>query len=300
MAFLAALAVFAAVLVLGLRPRPRQSKVVEAQARQWLPIPVEATPGPLAQLERLLERSGSRLGARRFLLLVVAGGVLLAAVIYRVIGNLPVGLVLGAAAVGFPWLKLRQLERQHRETLAVQFKEALTSVAYSLKAGASLQTALERALTDLKQIFPGGLKEPIVQEFDELVRQIRLGVPVETALTDWERRLGLEDVSDFVSATLAVKSRGGNLAEVMAMVSETISWKIVAQAQIRALTSEKRSEANMLIAAPSVVLVALSLLSPSYIAPLFNTTGGQVILLVGVLCNLAAFFAVRKALESPL
>lgn len=294
MPVLIALLVFGLVMLLGWRVGPSSA---------WAPRgmgPRSAEQPPLAvRLEAALKQSGLRLGARpiKALVILLSLGLTLAA--YRVTGNLPVALVLGSLAVFYPLMRLRQWEEGRREQLALQFKEALTSITYSLRAGTSLGNALEQALTDLHRIHAGH-PEPIVEEFEGLVRQCRLGVPVEVALAQWADRVGLEDVQDFVSATLIIRRRGGNLSEVIERICETISWKIVAQVQLRALTAEKRSEANILITAPAVVLALLSVLSPHYVKPLFVSAAGQTVLFIGVVCNVLAFFAVRKVLESPL
>ncbi len=297
---LIAVSLLALILVLGRRGSgshdPRMSGLVRSLSPpSGLPVPIL-----LARVEGGLRRAGLRLGLWQVVLPVTAGSVLLAVVAFRLLHNPLAAMVIGGLGMMAAYLRIRQLEQKRRETLALQFKEALTSIAYSLRAGASLPMAMERALLDLKRIFPAGSAEPIVAEFEELVQQLRLGVPTETVLTDWERRVRLEEISDFTAATLAVKTRGGNLAEVMATVGEAISWKIVAQAQIRAMTAEKRSEANLLTAAPTVILVLLWLVAPHYIAPLFTTGGGQTLLLVGLICNVLAFLAVRKILETPL
>lgn len=298
MPVIVAIAVFLIVVAVGLRPREAGTRQFEAEIKGMVPKQATGT-GLSARVEQALRLSAVRLTARQAFVGVALLCVLLVGVAYRMTGNLAVGFVIGAVGVAYPLMRLRQFEQKRRDILALQFKEALTSILYSLRAGASLQTAMERALTDLTRIYPGGA-EPIVLEFRELAQQLRLGMPVENVLTEWADRIQMEEVADFVSATLAVKSRGGNLAEVMATISETITWKIVAQAQIRAMTAEKRAEANMLTFVPPVVLVALSFLSPHYIAPLFDSGAGQIVLLIGVICNVLAFLAVRKVLESPL
>lgn len=298
MAFLAALMVFLIVLLLGLSAGKGRTRLGFAAPAAEQPA-ARTSPSTIA-LERWIQRLGIRVTAQQFLAFAGLGVLALVLMVYRLIGSIPIALVIGGAVVAFGKSKLNEYEEKRRQNLTVQFKEALTAITFSLRAGASLQTAIEQALKDLQRLYPAGKSEPIVEEFTMLVQQIRLGVPVETALTEWEQAMGIESISDFVAGTLAVKARGGNLAEVMTTISETISWKIVAQAQIRAITAEKRSDANLLTAVPVLVLIALTVFSPAYIAPLFETKAGQNILLIGVILNVLAFFATRKVLETEL
>lgn len=297
MALIAATAVFFAVLLLGLGGRSSHPSFLSTPEKMN-PTPKPAASSLGGRLERVLHLSGVRLGARQVIIAMSVVSLAILVAIYRAVGSLPVALVLSSMGIAYPYLLLTQFERKRRDTLGVQFKEALNSIAYSLKAGASLQRSFERAVVDLRRVFPGGTA-PIIQELEEIVRQLHLGSPVETVLTEWAERVQLEEVSDFVAATVAVKTRGGNLAEVMAVISSAINWKIEANAQIRAITAEKRSEANLLTAMPSVVLALLWLLSRHYLEPLFQPGLGQGLLLVGIVLNIAAFFAVRKVLTSP-
>lgn len=290
MPLLIALLVFLMVVLLLLPPR-----------RVRPPMPQQALP--------VRRRSGSTLAGRvreagfpggqaGFLATTGLACLVLFALAHALLHSPLAALALGSLGFLVPYSRLVQRQQKRRQLVEVQFKEVLTSIAGSLRAGASLQTAIERALADTRRIFAQEREAPIVEELEELVGRLHLGVPVDAALAGWRDHLGTDDAADFVSATVAVKERGGNLAEVMGSVAETIAWKIVARAQIRAMTTEKRNEANLLIAAPVAVLIVLSLTSPTYLAPLLTTTIGQALVLLGFLLDILAFLVTRKILAS--
>lgn len=283
-----ALLVFMLVLFLGLPAR-----LVPP------PMPAPAAPplAPRAGLGALIAQTPFPGGQAGFMALGAAGCGLILVLVRMLLHSTLIALVLCTLGFIGPYYYLLQRRLKRRQLIEVQFKEVLTSIAGSLRAGASLQTALERALYDTRRIFAQEREAPIIEELEELVGRLHLGVPVDAALAGWRDRLGTDDAADFVSATVTVKERGGNLAEVMAVVAETIAWKIVARARIQAMTTEKRNEANLLIAAPLLVLILLSVVSPTYMAPLLTSTLGQVLMALGFLLNTAAFLVTRKILN---
>lgn len=205
--------------------------------------------------------------------------------------------VLALAAPLYPYTLERTLKRKRRDLLISQFGMALPAMASSLRSGASLRTAVERAAPDLDRMLAGQPLRPMVTELERVVRDLQMGFSLEEALVRFRDRLQLEDVTDFVGAILLCRIRGGNAAVVMASIAEIIEEKIAVQQQILTLTAGKRMEGNMLIFAPPVLVGFLTLTSPGYLAPLYEGLAGQVMLVVGIGCLSAAYFIGRRLLE---
>lgn len=196
-----------------------------------------------------------------------------------------------------PFLRLNIGSNKQKEIMNQQLKDALHSLAASLKAGYSLTTALERCQVDLKRTLTDQRKKPILDEMTILVKNLQLGDSVENALQKFRDKLDQEDVNDLVNGILITRNKGGNLAEIMESIAQTITEKIEVTQEIRVLTASKVIEARFLGTLPLVMLSILTVTSPEYMAPLYETSVGQAIIVLGLLLILAGFVVAKKLTE---
>lgn len=230
----------------------------------------------------------------RQLAFVAVAGFAVGALIFRsILTGIPMALVV----IPFRYYWVAVLRRQRKDLLNLQFKDALFAISASLRAGASLPTAVERSHEDLQRILRGQPHQPMVEEIGRMIREMQFGGSVEDALIRFRDRAGLEDATNFVNATLLCKTRGGNLADVLATIAQIVGEKVSVKRQIQVLTAGKRMEANLLTSVPPVLVVALGTSSPEYMAPLFTTLFGQILSLLGVTLLVAAFVIGRKVVE---
>jgi tight adherence protein B len=208
-----------------------------------------------------------------------------------------IGLLLSPVSVFYPRLLDRSMRLKRRELLNVQFGLALQAMASSLRAGASLRTAVERSTEDLERMLAGQPLKPMLTELERVVRDLQMGFSLEEALVRLRDRVALEDVNDFVGAVLLCRVRGGNAAAVMASIAEIIEDKISVRQQIQTLTAGKRMEGNMITFAPPVMVALLSFTAPGYLTPLYERLAGQLMLVVGSACLVAAYLIGRRLME---
>ncbi|HEY3366953.1 MAG TPA: type II secretion system F family protein [Symbiobacteriaceae bacterium] len=251
---------------------------------------------PVRRRLRLWPEDGQLSRKQRVGLMFLAGAVLLGGGVLLLQSWL-VGLVLAAAAPLYPRWVERTLKAKRRELLSVQFGLALQAMAASLRAGASLKSAVERARNDLARMLAGQPLTPMLTELDRVVRDMELGFSLEEALVRFRDRVHLEDVTDFVGAVLLCRVRGGNAAAVMASIAEIIEDKISVRQQIFTLTAGKRMEGNLITFAPPVMVALLSFTAPGYLTPLYTQFIGQIMLVVAVACLAAAYFIGRRLME---
>jgi tight adherence protein B len=87
---------------------------------------------------------------------------------------------------------------------------------------------------------------PLITEFSRLLRENRLGKPMDDALNDLLERIENDDLEMLVTALLIQRQVGGNLAEVLDSISHTIRERVRIKGEIRALTAEGRLSALIL------------------------------------------------------
>lgn len=181
-------------------------------------------------------------------------------------------LVLSLAGIIAPRIHRRSLLEQRRMRLAIQFKEALYSIASSLAAGRSVENAFVTALEDLRLLYPNP-KTEILVEFEILSARLGYGETLEQGLIDLSQRAQIDDISQFTDVFTTCKRSGGDLVEVIRRTSQMIGEKLDVQQDIAVMVAQKRLESRIMMAVPFVFLTFLSLTAPDYMAPLYSGIG---------------------------
>jgi tight adherence protein B len=168
--------------------------------------------------------------------------------------------------------------------------DTLSMITSALRAGHSFQSALSVVATEMP--------EPICTEFNSLVRDINLGIPVREALGRLVGRLDtLPDVRMFVTAVTIQREAGGNLAEVLENLGYTIRERFKLKGQIAALTGQSRMTGYVLGCAPAGILGFLSLAMYDYVRPLYETDMGHLALIAVVVLQAIGFFVMKKIID---
>jgi tight adherence protein B len=227
---------------------------------------------PLAvRTEKLLEQADSRLTVAQlagFTALSGAAGMAAAAVLRL---GFAVGVALALVGVTIPFLLLLVARAKRSEKLSEQLPEALEMMSRSLRAGHALTSAFEVVATEMP--------EPVSVEFARAFEGQRLGLPVEQAIVQMtERAPANRDLKIFAVSALIQRETGGNLAEILGNIAETIRARYRFYGKLRALTAEGRASAVVLGALPIVVAGVLRVVNPTYFN-VFLSPGGQLIIL---------------------
>ena len=219
------------------------------------------------QTESSLRRLFVFVDARR-LVAIYAAALLGAPLALLALGQPPL-LVLGVVALvlaAHPRFVLRRLAERRRRAINLSLPDALAQVAGSMRAGATFTSAVQAMVEEQ----PG----PIGQEFGLLLREQRVGARLEEALDNLGERVQSEEMDLVISATLIAQEVGGNLAEILHRLSETIRRKLEMEGKIRALTSQGILQGRVVTALPFVILLALLAIEPEATRPIFTSLLG--------------------------
>jgi tight adherence protein B len=225
--------------------------------------------GVTLQLSRELARAGSVQKPGEFLLLSALVAMIGMTAVSFMFGALVavVGLIAGAIV---PWTLLRQQQRRRERLFERQLPDALDLLTNSLKAGYSLQAAME---------FVGRESTaPLSTEFLRFYDEQRLGVDVRTALLSLQERVGTDDVRMFVTSLLLQRETGGNLSELLNTISSLIRERLQMRGQLQTLTADPKMSAQLLAALPFVMFGMVYAINPKYMRPMIATPTGHAML----------------------
>jgi tight adherence protein B len=199
------------------------------------------------------------------------------------------GLGLGGmfAAVPIVYLRFRQTQRQR--ALTEQLPDVLTLLVGSLRAGHALGQALD---TLVEEVQP-----PAKTEFARVMRAVGLGMPIQGALQDMAERVGSDDLDLIITAITAQYEMGGNLAETLETISETVRDRINLLREIRVLTAQQRYTGYVLAVLPIVTGVLLFVLNPRYMGGLFEPGWVRLLPMVAIALQLIGFLIMRRIVD---
>jgi tight adherence protein B len=261
--------------------RPNDPATKRTGPIAWVPQPMMSAAAKVADFrgvgERLdveLERAGAPVRAAEFIMataIAAVAGALLGIVMFR-----QVILMLVAAAVGgaVPWLLVKVAIRRRAARLHSQLADVLTILASSLRAGHSFMQALDTVAKEIP--------DPGKTEFGRVVAEIRLGRSVEDALNGMAERVGSYDFKWAVLAVNIQREVGGNLAEILDTVADTVRERDQIRRQVDVLTTEGRLSMYILTGLPIVIAFYMTLVNRSYISLLVTTRIGLFMLITGI------------------
>ncbi len=216
----------------------------------------------------------------------VAALVILPTLVWLFTGN-PVFVTFTAVAtLILPKYYIKSLATRRLKRFEEQLPDALLMVSGAMRAGASLNVALESMVKEQKP--------PLSQEFELMLREQRLGVDFDTALVNMEKRNPLQDFSLVVSGLRISREVGGNLAEILESLSTTLREKATMEGKIRSLTAQGKMQGIIMSCLPLLMMAALNWIEPKAMGTMFTTLFGWVTLAVILVMITIGYLFIRK------
>ena len=194
----------------------------------------------------------------------------------------------------FKW-KRQILIKGRQEKLRVQFKDAVHALQIALSAGYSMENAVGACLSDLRGIYQQ--KEPIVQEFLYIQKQMRLSIPIEVLFMDLGNRSQLEDIQNFAEIYAIAKKSGGNLNAILSKTTRMIEEKIETGKEIVASIAAKRMEQMIMSIVPCGIILYVQLTSPGFMDVLYGNMVGIVVMTGCLFLYILAYWLGKKMIE---
>jgi tight adherence protein B len=226
--------------------------------------------GALGSVERSLRAADVPVRPAELILLHLVGSVVLPIVAFLLTGSLGKALFALLIAGAGPPMALKVLTSRRRKKFNAQLPDALTALSGSLRAGRSVGQAMEAISREVA--------DPMGRELRKVVAEVRLGRSLHDTLTDAAERVGSEDFRWAVLAMQIQAEVGGNLAELLDQVAATMRERSRMKGEVKSLTAEGRASALMLVIMVPGLGLAMAGMNPEYMAPLFSTSTGKILL----------------------
>lgn len=164
--------------------------------------------------------------------------------------------------------RLENKKRQQRS----EFREALSCLSVSLRAGYSVENAIRETAKDLANIL--GPEADMTRELAYIYSQLLVSVPVEALLLDFAARSESEDIESFAAVFAAAKKTGGSLVDIISRTARIISDKIDVEREIETSLAAKKYEQRIMSVMPCGIIIYMEAASPGFLDVMYTTTFG--------------------------
>jgi tight adherence protein B len=244
------------------------------------------------QMSRHLARADLKFRPAEYLMVIAACAAGMAFVGLIVSKSLAFAILASVFGAFLPPIYVLRSQRKRLTMFNNQLGDMLNLMVNGLRAGYSTLQAMEAVSKELPV--------PICDEFRRVVQEMQLGISMEEALDHLIRRINSDDLDLVITAINVQREVGGNLAEILDVISYTIRERVRSQGEIAALTAQGRMTAWVISLLPVILLLLLYLINRPYFMQFFNpeTRGcGIPILAIAGVMVASGFAVVQKIVK---
>ncbi len=237
-----------------------------------------------------LARAGLNVTPRVFYLASAGAGLVLGVVLF-VTGTPPVVSALAAivGALGVPRWLLNHLGKRRQKKFVAEFANAIDVIVRGVKSGLPLNDCL--------QIIARETAEPVRSEFQAVVEQQSVGIPLSKAFERMYDHMPLQEVNFFGIVIAIQQQTGGNLAEALGNLSAVLRDRAKLYGKVQAFSAEAKASAAIIGSLPPAVMLLVYLSTPQYIALLWTEELGNLLLAASGFWMLCGVLVMRNMIN---
>ena len=242
----------------------------------------------IRKLDQTTRQSGVRITVSRLLVFCGLAGAL-AFLAALTIMNVVLAIIAAALAALLPYLYVSILRKRRLLKINAQLPDTLDLLGRSLAVGHAFSEALNQVASEMP--------DPIATEFRIVFEEQKLGLSTKAALDGLSERVPLTDLRLCITAMHIQRETGGNLAEILEKVSQTIRERFKLMEDFRTLTTSSRGSAWILCALPFAIVFALTAINPDYMSLMLHDWRGHYILGFAILLQIVGMLTIKKILS---
>lgn len=243
----------------------------------------------IRKLDAKMWRAGLPFLGSEFIVIAVLGSVVLGMLAWFLSLDPKMGILAGVLGLVFAWGFVGYRVQERKRRFMEQLGDCLTTVANALRAGYSFQQAMTMVAEEMEP--------PISQEFGTVNMQVAMGVQLDEALEDMNKRVESPDFDMVVAAVLIQREVGGNLAQILDTISETINERIRMKREINTLTAQGRFSAIVLLMLPIALAAAMYVINKDQIMLLVTNPQGRIAVAGAVVLEVIGYFVIKKIVD---
>ena len=203
------------------------------------------------------------------------------------------------AAVIIPFTKkikgfvTENIIKMRRRRYMAEFRDFLFMASTAIGAGRSMKDAIHESIPSLLNIH--GKRSILAGDLAKAYERMETGGENDVSvLRDLADASGLEDVKDFVTVYSICKETGASLITALGKAAGVIMEKMSIDREIEELVRRKESEGLVIFAMPALIILFLNITAPDYIAPLYETAAGRVIMTAVLASNIGIYAMIQR------
>ncbi len=240
----------------------------------------------LKKLGNDLSMSGILIRPSEFLLFWLVLTVVPSTLLFMLGANIIFVIIVLVFGLLAPPLYVNKKRAKRVELFEQQLIDAISIMSSCLKAGLTFQQALVSISTEMPN--------PISEEFGRVVKELKLGSSIETALTRLSDKIGSQNFMMIVSAILIQRQTGGNLSEILTNISGTIKERFKIKNEIKVLTATARTSGLVVGLMPVAIILVFMLFNPDYVTIFFESNLGIAMIVIAMIMEVIGYLLIRK------
>jgi tight adherence protein B len=240
------------------------------------------------QLDKLIRQADIQITVTRLLAFCCIAGLLAGLAAYTV-ANALVAVIFTILAGVMPLLQVNRKRKKRLLKFNAQLPDTLDLLSRSLAVGHAFSESLYQVASEMP--------EPIASEFRMTFEEQKLGLSTKVALDRMTERVPLADLRLCVTAMQIQRETGGNLAEILDKVSQTIRERFKLMEDFRTMTTSSRGSAWILCGLPFVIIFLMTALNPDYMTVLLYDWRGHYVLAAAAVLQILGIITIKKILN---
>jgi len=238
-------------------------------------------------LDNLIKQADVQITVSRLLGVSVIAGIMAGLAAATIVSSVAI-VVFALIAAAVPTLHIVRTRQKRLRTFNAQLPDTLDLLSRSLAVGHAFSESLHQVALEMP--------DPIAKEFRITFEEQKLGLSIKTAIDRLAARVPLLDLRLCVTAMHIQRETGGNLAEILERVSQTIRERFKVMEDFRTMTTSARLSGWILCALPFVLVFVLTLVNPEYMSVLVHDARGHWVIAFAMVWQLFGMMLIKKIL----
>ena len=181
---------------------------------------------------------------------------------------------------------------KRKKKLRVQFFDLLEAMSVAMRAGNPPLKALESAREDLRLIYSDD--SDIIIELEVIIAKFNNATPLSEVFSDFAKRSGLEDIDSFASIYATIEGKSSRADEIVRETQQIIADKMEIEMEIDTMMTAAKSEVNIMLFMPLVVLGVISFAGAGFMDAIYTTAIGRLVSTGGLIVFIVCYVMARK------